>query len=294
MSDFTIIKAPLQPLSVEQAVRRVREVSTLPQVAMRMLAMGNDMAMGAAELSRLVESDPPLTVRVIRCVNSASYGLRTRLNSVQRAVAYLGFKTVRNLAIAASVAEVFRAKSTIGPYTREGLWRHVVSVAIASRMIAMRAGVTDFEEAFLAGLLHDVGIILEDQYMHPHFVAIMERVEPGAKLCDLELGILGLDHAVLGARVAEQWRFPEGTIAAIRYHHQPQLHTGPHASLIATVALANLLCSTKGRSSVGMNLLDLPAAVVETLRLEPAGIQVIHDDLDREFEQQNELFKLVG
>ncbi len=150
-------------------VRRVHDISTIPAIALKVLQVANDPKSGAADLKELMESDAALSARVLRCVNSSAYAVRTKITNLQQAIAYLGLKQIRNLALTASVSEMFRTEVDIEPYCRTGLWRHLVAVGVCARLIAKRRRLANFEDAFLAGLLHDIGIILIDQYSHPRF-----------------------------------------------------------------------------------------------------------------------------
>ncbi|NMC20094.1 MAG: HDOD domain-containing protein, partial [Thermogutta sp.] len=110
------------------AARKVHEISTLPQVALNILRVADDPNSSAADLKSVMEADAALSARVIRCVNSSAYGLRSKITNLQQAVAYLGLKQIRNLAVTATVSDLFKAGDGVGPYRRIELWRHLVGV----------------------------------------------------------------------------------------------------------------------------------------------------------------------
>lgn len=293
-----VLEAPVA-MAIDQVMSRFTEVSTLPHIATRVIKVANDPSTGAADLRAIVESDPALSSRIVKCVNSAAYALRFRINNLQRAISYLGFKQVRNLAITASVSELFKSNDPIGPYRRNGLWRHMVSVAVCSRMIAARQKFPMFEEAFLAGLLHDLGIILEDQYCHDGFVKILDAVarpdpsqEGTPPLVQAEQRVLGFDHTLLGKRLAMQWRFPPEVCDAIRFHHHYGNYRGEHGAILACVVLANMICTLKGISAVGVRLLTPAVQAVEDLKLTKEDVKVLVDDLDHELKLHKALFKI--
>ncbi len=279
-------------IPVDKIVRQVTEISTLPHIALRVMAVANDPDAGAADLRVVVEGDPSLSGRVLKCVNSAAFGLRNKVTSLQRAISYLGFKQVRNLAVTASVSEVFKKDQEIGKYRRSALWQHLVSVAVTSKMIAARQKITAFEEVFLAGLLHDLGIILEDQYVHDGFVYMLGHLTPGQTLPQMEQHVLGFDHTQIGARVAEAWRFPDEARDTMRFHHMPENYRGPYEDIIACVVLANILCTLKGIPSIGENLLRATPWSMDKLGLNKEDVKVIATDLDEEFKANEALFKL--
>lgn len=282
-------------LDIDAVVSRVEQMSSLPQVAAKVIEAASDETCDAADMRHIVESDPALSARVIQCVNSAAFGLQTKISSLQRAISYLGFKQVRNLAVTASVAGIFmKDDQPIGAYNRADLWAHMVSVAVVSRMVAKRCGLSNFEEVFLAGLLHDVGIVLEDQYGHEAFVAMLRGLSPERTLCENERAALGFDHTMLGERVAGQWKFSQDVTDTIRHHHDTANYDGDHLTVVACVDVANLLCSVSERASVGVNLVRPSLASMEAIGLERSDLKVLLKDMEEEIESQEELFGLLG
>jgi len=189
------------------AVERVRQVATLPEAATRI-----------ARLAR----DPALCAHLLKIANSAFYGLRSRVTGVEHAVALLGSAAVRNVARAASLAQVFRG-GTSPPFSLTALWRHSVGVAAACRWLARERGVGDPEEAFVAGLLHDIGMVVELQADRGGFAAaLQEGPVGGADLCAAERRHLGADHAQFGAALCESWGLPSSLCRLVAHHHDPQ------------------------------------------------------------------------
>ncbi len=268
--------------AVEAVVDRIDEISTLPQVAMRVMQVANDESSAAADLKAAMESDAALSARVLRCVNSSAYAVRQEITNLQQAVAYLGMKQIRNLAITASVSELFKEDDMIGPYRRRELWRHLVSVAICSRMIAGRLRLANPEDVFLAGLLHDIGIILEDQHAHDAFYKVVQSLREGRSLPAAERDVFGFDHTALGEKVSQRWGFPDAIAATVRYHHASVNYRGEHVSVVQCVELANVICTQKGISSVGLNLVSLSRAALAALELTQKDVASLSVDLDDE------------
>ena len=277
---------------MDDLVRRIKDISTLPHVAVQVIKVASDERSGVAELKEIMESDVALSARILRCVNSAAFAVTVKITNLQQAISYLGMKQVRNLAMTASVAELFKKNETIGPYRRLDLWRHVVAVGICARLIAMRRKIADFEDAFLAGLMHDLGIVLEDQHVHAQFSAMIESLDAQKTLAETERACLGFDHTILGERVAEEWKFPEPVKIAIRYHHNPVSYRGSSINLLRCVEVANLICTLKGISSVGMKLVPVCGPAISGLGLTRDDIAVLAEDLDGEIQRNASLFTL--
>lgn len=268
--------------SLDTVVRRIDEISTLPHIAISVMEVANDPKSNAADMKSVIETDAALSARILRCVNSSAYATRTQVTSLQQAIAYLGLKQIRNLAVTASVSELFKKDDKIGTYSRSQLWRHLVSVGICARLIAMRRKMNNFEDAFLAGLLHDIGIVLEDQHAHEQFVITVNSLEETKTLTDVERSRLGFDHTTLGDRVADKWGFPAATKASIHYHHASINCRGEHINTVRCVEVANLICTLKGISSVGHKIVKFSKPVLAALSLTKEDILVLAKDLDQE------------
>jgi len=266
---------------VERLFRRISEVSSLPQVAIHIIDVANDKSSGAEDLLQAVQYDAALAMRIMRTVNSSYYSLQNKVGDLKVAITLLGFKEIRNLAMTAYVAQLFKKGAGYGTYTREGLWNHLVAVGTASRMIAQTTRRVPQREAYLAGLLHDLGLILIDQYLHQPFRQVIDGLNEETPLCDVEREVLGFDHAQLGEFVSMNWNLPDHLIACIRYHHEPMIYDGPHREMVATVALANFFCHAKGVSSLGVADAEVPPAeVFTTAGLDKDLVASIWEELD--------------
>lgn len=279
---------------VVQLAQRIQELSTLPQVALEVMRVANNPRATAADLKAVMELDVALSARVLRSVNSSAYALRTKVTNLQQAITYLGLKHIRNLAMTAGVSRLFKQENTIGPYRRLNLWRHLVAVGICSRLVALRLKFANFEDIYLAGLLHDLGIILEDQYVHPQFAAAVQALEPGVTLCEVERSRLGFDHTLLGFHVAENWRFAELVRNVIRHHHRSVDADPEYRTSVQCVELANLICSCKGMTSVGVNMVKVSPEVIRDLGIGRQDLAVLASDLDEEIWRNSTLFEDGG
>lgn len=278
--------------TLDATARKIHFVSSLPHVALRVMEVAQDPKSGAQELKEAMETDPSLCARVLKCVNSSAYALRSPITSLQHAIAYLGSKQIRNLAMSAAVSELFKKACTVGAYERSGLWKHLVAVGICARMVAMRCRMSNFEDMFLAGLLHDIGIVLEDQYVHPLFSTAMNSLHGDAALSVVERETIGFAHTGLAERMARDWKFPEPMAAAARHHHSSSRYKGEHVDVVRCVEAANIVCSLKGITSVGTNLVAFSAETFAALSLGKDDIVVLAKDLDREIEANQSIFQV--
>ncbi|MGW8257267.1 MAG: HDOD domain-containing protein [Thermoguttaceae bacterium] len=279
---------------LNQIVLQIDEISTLPHIAMRIMEVLTTANTAATDIRQVMEADPALSARVLRCVNSSAYGLRSKITNLQQAIVYLGLKQIRNLAMAASVSEMFKKASNIGPYRRLNLWKHLVSVGICARSIAMRLGFLNFEDMFLAGLLHDIGVVLEDQHLHQYFELMVRNLDVFKTLSENEQEALGFDHTQLGAAVATKWKFPQEICDPIRHHHHSHEYHAEDENIVRCVAVADIICSLKDITPMGTKLGKDSSLPIQQLGLGKDDLIVLSQDLDRELEKNALLLKIGG
>ena len=271
---------------------RIDDVSTIPQMASTFISVANDPDVTIDKLENILSFDPALSTRVLRLINSSAFAMQQRVTNLRQAISLLGLKQLRNVGIAVSVSQLFRAQGSLGTYSRTALWHHMVSVAICARLIAKHIGLPDPEDAFLCGLLHDIGIVMEDQHVHQQFCQIIRGLDSEKTLIECEREYLAFDHATLGCRVAEKWKFPETVRAAILHHHDSRSYDEPDKAVVRTVELANAICSGQGSTSVGQNLVrDVTPSELE-LPLRDDDLVLLTEAYNEELAKSGSLFNL--
>jgi HD-like signal output (HDOD) protein len=279
---------------VKRLFARISEVSSLPAVAMRIIEVANNESTGAVDLLEAVRFDAALSTRIMRTVNSSYYALQNKVADLKLAITLLGFKEIRNLAMTAYVAQLFKRGRGHGRYTREGLWDHMIATGTVARVISDFSGQASPREAYLAGLLHDLGLILIDQYLNQPFCQVIDALEEDESVCDVEREILGFDHTELGAYVAERWSLPEHIAATVRYHHEPLAYEGEYRELVCVVALADFFCNMKNRPALGVRDMRMPPSeVFDVLHLDKQQVETIWQRLDDALESAS-VMALVG
>lgn len=266
---------------IEPLFARISEVSSLPDVALQIIEVANDATTEAEDMLMAVRGDPALAMRLMRAVNSSYYGVQNRVADLKQAVALLGFTEIRNLALTADVAPLFQESVGHNDYSRRGLWNHMVASGMVARLIAQTCGKAPPREAYLAGLLHDLGLILIDQYVHAPFCRVIDALSEETPICRIESQILGFDHTDLGQYVATRWNLPDLLTAVIAYHHAPDQYEGEHRDMVCVVALANFLCHSRGISSLGVcNRPTLPEGLFAQIELKKPQLLHIMAQLD--------------
>lgn len=247
----------LREKRVELILHQLDELPTLPAVAVRVLQTTRDEASSAGDVVRLIESDPSLTTRILKLVHRADLGVRGEVNSVDRAVKLLGFEAVRSATLAVSVFDTFRP-AVAGPgaskFSREEFWKHCVAVACCAELLAIELGqlhgrrspfAIEPGDAFVCGLLHDVGKVALDAALPKSFSRVVEAADLlRSNIADVERQVIGIDHMVVGKRLAEQWNLPINVREVVWLHgHVPSAlpATVQHPRLVSLVTLADAL-----------------------------------------------------
>jgi len=266
------------------AVRRLTTIATLPEVTAQIIKTVEDPKSTAAQLHKIVAYDPALVTRILKVVNSAFYGLPGQIGSVERAIVMLGLNAVKNIAVAASLGQLFRGVKLCEGYTARDLWTHCIAVAVTAREIARQMKLPIADEAFLAGMIHDVGLLVSLQTAPEKLRVVCSKALAGGDKVDFcavereEMG--GVDHAVLGMALAEAWKFPKSCQVVAGYHHNPEALGGEARQLIGLVHLADGIAASEkqGFPLTAMNV-RLDAGRVSELGFDPVVVDRVKGSL---------------
>jgi HD-like signal output (HDOD) protein len=277
-------------LALERLFARIGEVASLPAAAERVLQITDSESVDANELCEAIQNDPVLVARILRRLNSSYYALSQKISDLKTAIGLLGLREIRNLALTVFVSRIYEGGESYGTYNRENLWSHSVGVGVASRLVARVCGLSGCEEAYIAGLLHDLGLILIDQSLSRHFQKLIDSIDEKTPTYIVESRMLAFDHAMLGGFVARRWNFPDSVADAIAFHHQPWCYDGQHKELVNVVAVANYLCSRAGVTSLGVhNCPPPPDDIYRGLGLDQVTLAIIWEELDAALEKASSL-----
>jgi putative nucleotidyltransferase with HDIG domain len=287
----------ITPLGVRDILREASRLPALPAVALQIVSAANDPTTAAEDLSKLLSVDQSLSAKVLRLVNASYYGVRNRVTSIRQAVVILGFESVRALALSAAVMDRFERSESPEGFSRKEFWKHSLGVAMTARLLAryLKKGRGEEEVAYMAGLLHDVGKVILDQYFPDAFLEIIRRVrERGGSFRAAEAEVNSVTHEEVGAFLGVQWGLPEPIVEAIRFHHRP-METARHTTVVDSVHFANVLVKTRGFGSGGDDdLTNLSELSVNRLGLSEADAAVIVEvEMEREFELAKEIVALL-
>lgn len=273
---------------VDLLVAQVTQFATLPEVAIQVVQLVEDSHSTASDLHKVIATDPALSTRILKIVNSAFYGLPSQVATLERAIVLLGLNAVKNLTIASGMSQLYGGGVLVPGVDARQLWNHAITTATAARLLAPRVDYVDQEEAFLAGLIHNIGLLVQWQVNTKQMGQVVElwrqsrhpkRREAGGRAVHLrqaERFITRVDHERLGARLCMQWGFPPHLAAVAGMHHQPHRAEESHQLMVALIYAADVLATrllegtwlgaeTDEINEEMMALLKLDAGIVDEL-----------------------------
>ena len=205
---------------IEDIISKVKKLPTLPMVANKVNNLIQDPTCTAIKLAEVIDKDQSLTTRVLRLVNSAFYSLSAEVTNVKHAIALLGFKTISQMVISICVFDVFKGKYA-DDFDRKGFWKHSIGCAVLSKLIAEKCSYARDEDCFTGGLLHDIGKVVLDQYLHDEMLAVLQKTrEKDLSFIEAEQEVMGLNHTDIGGKVMNTWNIPLPVTVVVKHHHQ--------------------------------------------------------------------------
>ncbi|MCX7678944.1 MAG: HDOD domain-containing protein [Spirochaetes bacterium] len=272
---------------VEKVKESIDKMPSLSPVIHKVNEVANNIRSSAQDLTDVIQFDPVLTAKVIRMVNSAYFGLPQEVKSLKQAVVMLGINTIKNVALtSAFLGKAYLKGSTV--LDGEDFWKHSLGVAVASKMIARRLGVEEkfLEEYFIAGLIHDIGKILINNFFPDEMRKILEiSAQKNINIIEIEKNVLGLSHEEIGIAIGKKWKFENNLLYAVGRHHQPVL-TGQSAIFSMVIAVADTFVKIlKVGFSGNHRVYPIPEEVWQVLGLNEENVFEALADINKEIEK---------
>lgn len=209
----------MRNLKVKRKLESIRELPTVPTVISQVLHAVDDADVAAARLAGMIEKDQTLTARVLRVANSPFYGFARKISTIDLAVVVLGLNTIKEIVLSLIVQKFF-SRVTQKTFDVAGFWQYSVFCGAGSRLLARKLGYRLAGEAFVGGLMHDVGALVLIEYFTSEFNEIRELQNfKNISMVEAERDVLDTDHCEIGAWLAQKWNLPEQLCRAIRFHH---------------------------------------------------------------------------
>ena len=273
-------------INIKRIIANVEDLPTLSRTIFKITETINNPQSSAKDLAEVITDDQILTARLLRLVNSAFYGFPQRISTVTEAVILLGFDAIRNLLLTTSVFDIFIKGGARDSLSQEELWDHSLGCAVGAKAIGSYLLCEKVEELFVAGLLHDIGKIVEMIYLRDDFAKVLTIVShKNIPIVAAEDYALGYNHAQVGELLAKRWNLPPKLVSAIAHHHQPRL-AGEFSKAASIVHLADILCRALCMGSGGDNKIPpLEKNAWDALSLTRSSIDPIMDNMETEYEE---------
>ncbi len=235
---------PDNGFDIDTLLDEVVTLPSLPDSVAKLTEMLDDPSCDMKAVAAIISGDPAIALKTLRLVNSAYYGLGQEVTSVDHATVLLGAKVLKNLAMTATAFECMKTSAT-------HFLTHSVACGFAMKSIVLSGCIKGFvgseDEAFTYGLIHDIGKVILEEYMPDEYAAVSALVEAeGIPWYQAEQRVIGVDHAELGARLAQKWKLTPAVVNAIRGHHELSKCEEAHRELAANLSIANQMCSLSG------------------------------------------------
>lgn len=271
----------MTPLDLDQVIRAVRDLPSLPVIVMDLLeTMDHDDA-SSTVLAQQISQDQAIAAKILRVANSSFYGMSHHVTTIGQAVSILGFSTVRALVTAASISGAF----IIDPrssFDFPRFWKHAVATALCAKYLAPLHRVAP-DRAFITGLLHDIGqLVLTTRFPEAYAVVMQTCRSDDCSVVEAEHLVLQIDHSTVGAALAQHWRFPPSIQQAVLLHHADSLHDDD--PLIALAQVANAIAHALDLADDPMETVpEMATAAWQAVALDQATLARILPLIEAEF-----------
>ncbi len=278
--------------TAQSLLARFNRIKTLPHVEIRLTKLLNDGDSSLKDFETVIRHDPTLVLRVLHLVNSSYYGLQQKIESISRAVVFIGVKNLRNMITSEALKAIFEKSTDSELFSRTRLWLHSVGVGICSQMISERLYGKNGEDAFLCGILHDIGMIVEDQVVQDAFLtALTAAGSNGGSIVTREREAIGTDHCRVGSALAREWRLPCGVGTAILHHHA-HMHRVAPSDLTGIVQTAEYIISKMGYAPLKGMPPHLSPPLAVHIRENISEYRTLAKDIPGEMEKAREIYEM--
>lgn len=289
-------------LDVEYILTKLDDLPTLPTIVYELSRTINDPMSSTSDVEKLMANDQSLTTKVLRLVNSAYYAIPGGVTSLSRAIAYIGFDTVNQLVLSASIIKALDTKNSDKSFNLPEFWKHAIGVAVASETIAKTVRHPLPSDLFTCGLVHDMGKIALYTIDPQSVVSIIKLAEENkVTYLDAELELAIPSHTQVGQLLAQKWQLPAAVQNVIKYHHakDTKLRGGLTADMnrnVDIVLLANLLVhALKFGNSGHSKIAGAPKDVMERLMIDPdSGLKTLLQNLKTALDRAADFVKFLG
>ncbi|WP_028584619.1 HDOD domain-containing protein [Desulfogranum mediterraneum] len=276
--------------AAEQLIQQFKQTKTLPHIVTRLAQLINDEDSTLQDFEEVIRQDPALVARLLTLVNSSFFGMSRKVDSISRAVALLGMKNLHNIAVTDAIQGMINTEASSAGFSPEQLWAHSAAVGLCCKMIAERIFSINGDDAYLCGILHDIGLIVELEVARESLFSIIDRLEPGGpSLIELEQEELNTDHGEIGYLLAQEWQISQPLVEAIRDHHHDDRSLSPN-SATGILQMAEYIVNQLGFAVKEGLSIPLSAELASHIQKNVEEYKVLAEDLPEELENTTNMY----
>ncbi len=277
--------------SARKLVREFSDLKTLPHVAIRVTQMISSESTTMQDFEEIIKLDPILVVRLLKLVNSPFFGLANKVDSISKAVVFIGMKNLRNLVAVEALRDLFKSKREEEGFSRQNLWMHSATVAILAQMISQRIFGMEDENIFLTGIIHDIGLIVEDQLVGALLrKACAKTLAENIPLEETEDEIIETNHCKVGSLLCTEWNLPKEVFEAIKSHRRVD-KVYPIPSVIGILQLAEYIAEKMKYGALPGYVSPLPTYLLSHVKERMTDYKILVKGLPDEMAKAKELYK---
>lgn len=270
-------------------IEQFTDHTPLPHVVTTLSNLTADPESTMKDFEDVIKMDPVLVSRLLQLVNSPFFGLAQKVDSISRAVAFLGMKNLSNLVVTDALKKIFVAEDVNPAFSKKRLWMHSAAVSICSKMVAERIFAINGDDAFLCGILHDFGLLVEQQVGGKEFYQICAACPSTSALIDMEQKAFGTDHCEICYVMTMDWHMPLTIQEAIRYHHRLSDDIEP-SSLTGIIQISEYIAGQLGKTTLPDATIQISAPLMEHLQENIDEYTVLIEDLPEELEKAEAIY----
>ncbi len=275
---------------IDEIIMKSCDLPTIPTVAGRVIQLVADPNTTADMLNKAISADQAMAARVLKLANSSFYGCLRSIKTLTQAIMIIGFSTIKNIVLAASTKDVYKRFGL----TEKMLHEHSFGAAISAHGIAREIGFKNTEEAFLVGLLHDIGKVILNNNDPDRFMEVMQEVyNGGSSFSQAEKAVFGFTHSEVGGMVVRKWQLSPEMEKVVRFHHSLSALGTDDPYVLQLTAIVNLADATCHKLGIGvreprdLDLSRLKSSAI--LKLGPEKLAKIEETVKESYEEGGDL-----
>lgn len=277
--------------TAEKLIENFKKIRTLPHIVTRLVQLVNDEDSTLQDFEEVIRLDPALVARLLTLVNSSYFGLTRKVDSISRAVALLGMKNLHNIAVTDAIQGMLRSNSGSTEFSPQQLWLHSAASGICCKMIAERIFTINGDDAYLCGILHDIGLIVEMESEPETFLQMIDLLaQEDSSITDVEHQLFQTDHGQIGYLLSKEWRIPDAIAEAIRDHHYNSTHLDPKSPTGILQMSEYIIQQLNFPAIKQASPMTLPTSLAVHIQANVEEYKVLAEDLPEELEKTQKMY----